>query len=589
MKYKERTQAKRKYKQALLVTVTTITLGVSTLGSTATAFAAEEDNISVISSHTLNDVGTQMSPEEKEKTFWQKASTELNVKNGKKFAGTSMKEFLNFAKTGGSASANNALRAMVLAGFDFVPYGMFISPIVGYIWPEQGGIKEQLEKLKDEIKEDTKKQIADQHLTDLNTEFSNLTENITHLENSVNGKNHSTYYSAGSIEETRRIWAAQIEFHFGKILKLAKEEAHKIDDLPLYTQVAAAHIIFLKNLEKNGIGPKYQFDSQSLKDFYGTAHIQKTIAEYEKYIAETYKQANSENMEKIEKLNVFNSEVITHNFYDPNTSATIKQKLNELKTKYQDKVKDINKELVFPGGWAAHNRALNEAENALNNVINALAAANFLSNLIDTTFHDPAFNMAASLGTWIEEKDGKTGKEIKQHYYYKNRSGNLVTEWLNIGRSMYYFSPEENFENSSGEKFKRGELVIGWINTQDEDNTIRTYFLSRQDGDQNSDGEIFNRGQMVTGMADITYENGDKESHYFSPEDGLKNSDGEIFDRGQMMTKWVEIKNTKTVEKHWYYFNPDDGSMIVKKKAVLIGGKKYDFDSNGVCTTPNGY
>ncbi|MGX5634119.1 hypothetical protein [Bacillus thuringiensis] len=42
MKYKDRKDAKRKYKQALLATVATMTLGVSTLGSTASAFAEEK-------------------------------------------------------------------------------------------------------------------------------------------------------------------------------------------------------------------------------------------------------------------------------------------------------------------------------------------------------------------------------------------------------------------------------------------------------------------------------------------------------------------------------------------------------------------
>ncbi|PFB48733.1 hypothetical protein CN404_28865 [Bacillus thuringiensis] len=42
MKYKDRKNAKRKYKQALLATVATMTLGVSTLGSTASVFAAED-------------------------------------------------------------------------------------------------------------------------------------------------------------------------------------------------------------------------------------------------------------------------------------------------------------------------------------------------------------------------------------------------------------------------------------------------------------------------------------------------------------------------------------------------------------------
>ncbi|PHC35985.1 hypothetical protein COF09_30485 [Bacillus toyonensis] len=43
MKYKNRKHTKRKYKQALLATVATMSLGVSTLGSTAPVFAASQD------------------------------------------------------------------------------------------------------------------------------------------------------------------------------------------------------------------------------------------------------------------------------------------------------------------------------------------------------------------------------------------------------------------------------------------------------------------------------------------------------------------------------------------------------------------
>lgn len=50
------------------------------------------------------------------------------------------------------------------------------------------------------------------------------------------------------------------------------------------------------------------------------------------------------------------------------------------------------------------------------------------------------------------------------------------------------------------------------------------------------------------------------------------------------MPKWLKIKD-KTSQPYWYYFNPDDGNVTYDKKIVL----KYDFNSNGVCTTPNGY
>ncbi|PGS77199.1 hypothetical protein COC69_20735, partial [Bacillus cereus] len=42
MKYKDRIRAKRNYKQAVLAVATTVTLGVSALGGTVSAFAAEK-------------------------------------------------------------------------------------------------------------------------------------------------------------------------------------------------------------------------------------------------------------------------------------------------------------------------------------------------------------------------------------------------------------------------------------------------------------------------------------------------------------------------------------------------------------------
>ncbi|MGK8429866.1 insecticidal delta-endotoxin Cry8Ea1 family protein [Bacillus cereus] len=579
MKYKNRKHAKRKYKQTLLATVATMTLGLSVAGGTTPAFAAEEDNISVISAYTLNEIGTQTSPEEKEKAFWKKATAEFNSKNGKKFAGTSLNAFLNFAKSGSPESAQNALRAIVLASCDFVPYGMFVSPVIGYIWPEKGGLKEQLEKLHDQINEETDKKIAQQHLNDLNSHFDNLKDHLTRLENSVNGKNVDTYYSSqGSIEESRRSWVGMIEYDFGEILKLATQEAHKVDDLPLYTQVAAAHISFLKNLEQNGTGPKYKFDSQSLKDFYHGASVQAISDKYMKYIRDTYNDASNKNIEKITKVKEIGTDSLTLaiDFYDQDKRATLKQKLEQLKTEAQNKVDEItDNKTVFPGGWAAHGKELNNATAALDTVTTALNATNFLSNLNDTTVNDDGFNTVATLGKWIE-KNGK--------HYYTNISGFTVTGWMNIGNSSYYLSEDDN---------SKGELVTGWFDTLTPDNKDRRYLFSPKESIK--DGELFKQGEMVTGWIDATDNNGTNVSYYLSPEEeGIKNSAGELFTRGQMLTKWVEIEDKKTGEKHWYYFNPkidDDyyGVMIRKQKAVQIGDKKYDFDSNGVCTTPNGY
>lgn len=60
MKYKDRKHAKRKYKQALLATVATMTLGVSTLGSTSSAFAAEP-KVSGQATSSIEEIGKNAS------------------------------------------------------------------------------------------------------------------------------------------------------------------------------------------------------------------------------------------------------------------------------------------------------------------------------------------------------------------------------------------------------------------------------------------------------------------------------------------------------------------------------------------------
>ncbi|MCI3150147.1 hypothetical protein C5137_29230 [Bacillus cereus] len=144
-----------------------------------------------------------------------------------------------------------------------------------------------------------------------------------------------------------------IEYDFGEILKLATQEAHKVDDLPLYTQVAAAHISFLKNLEQNGTGLKYKFDSQSLKDFYHGASVQAISDKYMKYIRDTYNDASNKNIEKIAKVKEIGTDSLTLaiDFYDQDKRATLKQKLEQLKTEAQNKVDEItDNKTVFPGG-----------------------------------------------------------------------------------------------------------------------------------------------------------------------------------------------------------------------------------------------
>lgn len=75
MKYKDRKDAKRRFKKVLFVTAATMTLGISTLGGTASVFAAE-DVIPIVNSNTL-----EQSPEDSQERTKKQDETREHFKN----------------------------------------------------------------------------------------------------------------------------------------------------------------------------------------------------------------------------------------------------------------------------------------------------------------------------------------------------------------------------------------------------------------------------------------------------------------------------------------------------------------------------
>lgn len=136
------------------------------------------------------------------------------------------------------------------------------------------------------------------------------------------------------------------------------------------------------------------------------------------------------------------------------------------------------------------------------------------------------------------------------------------------GERLYFYSPIDNFLNSRNKEcvFNIGDRVIGYFSYKGV-----SYLGNTVEGKKNSAGVSFKLSEIFKGWCE-------KEGYwyYHDPESGG-------------ITKgWCEIKNTNGEDTHWYFFD-EAGSMLSAKKNFLIEAKHYDFDANGVCTTPDGY
>ncbi|MCI3150158.1 hypothetical protein C5137_29330 [Bacillus cereus] len=193
MKYKNRKHAKRKYKHALLATVATMTLGVSTLGSTSSAFAAENSTDSQthpkLTDAMAQATATQTSKKAKEKSFVKDYVIKYNSKTTHKIVANSMADILRAAGSESGLSSldlNNFFRSMILTGADYMPFGMYVSPLIGLIWGENKA--NPLDKLKKQLEKYVINEIDNEQLNYLQGEFKALTNDLKTLENAVNEK-----------------------------------------------------------------------------------------------------------------------------------------------------------------------------------------------------------------------------------------------------------------------------------------------------------------------------------------------------------------------------------------------------------------
>ncbi|MGN4637284.1 N-acetylmuramoyl-L-alanine amidase family protein [Bacillus cereus group sp. MYBK34-1] len=574
MKYKNRTHAKRKYKQALLATVATMSLGVSALGGTTSAFAAGEDNISVISSHTINNIGTQTSKEEKQKSFVKEFIINYDKKTGKKIVANSMSDILKAAKSAKGVDLNNFFRSMVMTSTDFMPYGMFVSPLIGLIWTENK--EDELKTLKEELEKYVIDEIDNEQLNYLQGEFKSLNRDLTTLENAVNEKD--SQHADNKTKNQLGSWAAGIEQAFGRILMHTSDAKHKVTNLPLYTKVAMAHITFLQSIQQNA--DKMNITKDSLRQLYTKEGLNTLINSYVEHISQTYDSAKDQYIEKINKVPSFNINLDN----TKNQQTDLENRLDTANEKLNNREAVLRTNPYIIWEKDAEYQKYKTEKNQLNDAISAYKS---LAKLYEGSIGDPTIQDWAK-GRWVLQKSGKwhyvdkndnfiTGWVFYQgKKYYLAAGGDMVTGKIDIDGKTYFFKPDT------------GEMITGWA--QDGD---KYYYVSPVNGFKNWAGVVFNKGDLVTGWIQPPEGN----TYYLSPADGSTNDDGVVFNKGERMTGWVQVKSDGTMQKDygaWYYLDNKEGNrnfkgitgrMLHDEKATVKNKdgtfKEHSFNQNG--------
>lgn len=288
MNYKNRTNAKQKYKQTLFVTIATMTLGGSILGNTASAFAAENTTEKQkVSSYPKNSdtVGSNV--------FKVAADGSVTLLNSTPFDSPTVKaitllggNLLNQAYLDAyNKDFTGTARTLVLGATALIPYvGSFISPIIGLLWPANVGtdMTAQTKELVALINE----QIADYDIETLEQKGKTLKDLMSRFDDLLNGK-PVTFGEQGTVQETLRNKASNINDKFIEVINDCQKRSFKAEELPIYTLIATAHLLFLNMIEQNGQSSRIQMDDETYKGY--VEDFKRLPIEYANYIEATSK------------------------------------------------------------------------------------------------------------------------------------------------------------------------------------------------------------------------------------------------------------------------------------------------------------
>ncbi|MGX5634538.1 insecticidal delta-endotoxin Cry8Ea1 family protein [Bacillus thuringiensis] len=507
MKYKDRKHAKRKYKQALLATVATMTLGVSTLGSTASAFAEEKDKNATQQQNTVQqkDAGTYYEGEQKELNplaqfdkWTQDLGKTTKAGDYKTTLGMAEKLLPTVYKDLNSGNFKNTLRSVTMLSTALIPYGgAFISPIIGLLWSENTVDKTQ--QMMDKINTLMDGAIKNYDLTALKQDALTLQKELKTFQDSVNGtiSPSGTYYD--SIQNGNVTQAKIINSLFNRLIDQSQKPGHELDELPLFVNIATAQLTFFKYMEQNAVqNDRIKMDSENFNNYFAN-HLQN----------------------------------------DQTTYLTTKQ----LGEKYVKYVNDT------------YNKAETDFHKKTGGTLKTNADINFHQGLVDLknlTAGNEAFLYVA---TGQKPTESNPSTPSVDGYYLDN---NMKV----INGETYYISPYDGFKNWNGIEFKKGENVTGWMKIRGKD----FYYFSPADGAKNDSGKTFKKGEMMTGWVAVAHDGKSTSTdpqtsggawYYFDNKEDNKNFKG--FTGRMLHNEKATVKNKegKFIE---HYFN-ENGTL----------------------------
>lgn len=270
MNFNNQPYAKRRYKQALLSTLATMTLGVNTLGSTIPAFAEENK----ASTQQASSISTTDGP-----VFKRESNGVITVLKDKLFnketlkaigslSGATLKQAWADSKVDGG-NFNNTFRTFTMGSAALIPYGgVVISPLIGLLWPEDTtDAKNRLENLMKDTAKQTHAQIESYDLETLGQKLEKLYKDLKEFEEIMNpnGRKIASAPSVGTKEDVIRSKAASIHSNFKDLISESQKPSYKEAELPIFMVVATAHLNFLHYMELHGKDPKINYNDEGLK------------------------------------------------------------------------------------------------------------------------------------------------------------------------------------------------------------------------------------------------------------------------------------------------------------------------------------
>ncbi|WP_410993732.1 insecticidal delta-endotoxin Cry8Ea1 family protein [Bacillus cereus] len=503
MKYKNRSHAKRKYKPALLATVATMTLGVSTLGSTAPAFAAE-NKANVQQAPTASVTNEPVFKRETNGAITVLKDNLFNIETLKaigSLGGATLKQAWADSKVEGG-NFNNTFRTLTMGSAALIPYGgVVISPLIGLLWPEDTkDAQNRLENLMKDIAKQTHVQIQNYDSETLGRKLDTLYKDLKEFEEKMNpdGRKLAKAPSVGDEAASLRSKAEFIHNNFKGLISESQKPSYKAAEFPIFMVAATAHLNFLHYMELHGKDPKINYNDAGLKS---------TFLDPQKQARKDYLDyATSFAKKDVDNVDQFVQKSIPEYLYKISNSDQWGASI--LKSAMELTIKGTSEQL----------------ENTLNNSINNIAFKQILGIQSEWAMNQNGrtlyYDLKGQMQTgWKEISTSFATKYDREPSIYPLSHESLKKL---LSYSWYYFSPEKT------DNFEKGEMYSSTTKTIDG----KTYRFNQAGKCLNPDGKPTNDW--------VQFEN---RWYYFSPADGTKNTDGVTFKKGDMVTGSIYINN----------------------------------------------